>query len=658
MDWKALLGRKVEKVGFSKFAAALSKGVPPALRPQVWLSFSGAGERLRAQPTLYAELVARCDGDGDGCRGDVRDQIEKDLRRTEIGPGSPSTSSKVEPISAAKVESLRRVLLAFASFNPDVSYVQGMNFIAAGLLATLPEDASFWMLVLIVEQWLPGHFGPRMMGNHVDCRVLGLLTTQHLPRLADGLKSLEVSTQLLTARWFLCFWASVQRRRAIRPAVRRAIRRRAILRAAAHHAPRRCCHPTRCSDLGRALRAGADGDAAGGVGVHALGGARRRRRARHGRRPRGGEGAAARRLRRPASRRHLPAHGGPPVGHTARWVAQPLPPPRLRGARAAGREAPPRQAAARLRLLVAGGAAARPALRPRTGVTRRQRRGDGRRGDPGGRLHVPASALRDGAVVAQRLRADRPALPPLLARAAPAEAPTGDDDARAAAAADAAGGGARRRARRRRRTSAAAPTRWSGSAPAARRRRQAGEAARRDSSPPNRQHDTSPTLSDEQARSAEQLAGGAAVLRGTSARRAELCFRCFDVDETGEVPRHHFLYLLRGMYLLYEPPLDENPDAEAATLARVSEEAEQFTRMMYELWDERGTGCLTAAQFDRAAHQHPLLVQAFALEAMETPAALATPPPSPAGPPPPRRPRTEMGSELLCADEHSPEVVH
>ena len=191
-----------------------------------------------------------------------------------------------------------------------------------------------------------------------------------------------------------------------------------------------------------------------------------------------------------------------------------------------------------------------------------------------------------------------------------------------------------------------------------------GEAARRDSSPPNRQHEhRARTLSDGMVRTLgfEQLVGGVAwLLRGTSARRAELCFRCFDVDETGEVPRHHFLYLLRGMYLLYEPPLDENPDAEAATLARVSEEAEQFTRMMYELWDERGTGCLTAAQFDRAAHQHPLLVQAFALEAMETPAALATPPPSPARPPPPRRPRTEMGSELLCADEHyfAEEVVH
>ena len=32
--------------------------------------------------------------------------------------------------------------------------------------------------------------------------------------------------------------------------------------------------------------------------------------------------------------------------------------------------------------------------------------------------------------------------------------------------------------------------------------------------------------------------------------------------------------------------------------------------MMYELWDERGEGVLTPSQFDRAAHQHPLLVQA------------------------------------------------
>ena len=36
---------------------------------------------------------------------------------------------------------------------------------------------------------------------------------------------------------------------------------------------------------------------------------------------------------------------------------------------------------------------------------------------------------------------------------------------------------------------------------------------------------------------------------------------------------------------------------------------------MYDLWDERGAGELTAMQFNRAAHQHPLLVQMFQLEA-------------------------------------------
>ena len=35
----------------------------------------------------------------------------------------------------------------------------------------------------------------------------------------------------------------------------------------------------------------------------------------------------------------------------------------------------------------------------------------------------------------------------------------------------------------------------------------------------------------------------------------------------------------------------------------------QFVGMMYELWDETRAGALDAERFDRAAHQHPLLVQ-------------------------------------------------
>ena len=62
--------------------------------------------------------------------------------------------------------------------------------------------------------------------------------------------------------------------------------------------------------------------------------------------------------------------------------------------------------------------------------------------------------------------------------------------------------------------------------------------------------------------------------------------------------------------------------------ARIRDEAAQFVGMMYDLWDDRGSGVLDAAAFDRAAHQHPLLVQAFQLEQLDLPreaAAAAAP---------------------------------
>ena len=169
----------------------------------------------------------------------------------------------------------------------------------------------------------------------------------------------------------------------------------------------------------------------------------------------------------------------------------------------------------------------------------------------------------------------------------------------------------------------------------------------------------------------EQLVVGLGwLLRGTSERRAHLCFLCFadggahgNVSEAGTsqaldapqadsgsamaaggsaaggsaagggvaggsappaaaaggvVRRERFTTLLASVYRMYEPVADgENLSAEAA--ARVASEAEQFVAMMYNLWDEDNTGAMDAPTFDRAAHQHPLLVQAFNLEQLELP---------------------------------------
>ena len=72
--------------------------------------------------------------------------------------------------------------------------------------------------------------------------------------------------------------------------------------------------------------------------------------------------------------------------------------------------------------------------------------------------------------------------------------------------------------------------------------------------------------------------------------------------------------------------------------------------MMYELYDEAHEGYLGPAAFDRSAHQHPLLVQAFQLEQLDTPAAPSSPT-SPAAVPAaaPARPSTRDCSSSAVA---------
>lgn len=47
---------------------------------------------------------------------------------------------------------LKRVLTAFAKYDPVIGYVQGMNFLAASLLLHAEEYVAFWLLVLLFEK--------------------------------------------------------------------------------------------------------------------------------------------------------------------------------------------------------------------------------------------------------------------------------------------------------------------------------------------------------------------------------------------------------------------------------------------------------------------------------------------------------------------------
>ena len=73
-------------------------------------------------------------------------QITKDLPRTF--PKNKYFSENSEGFLK-----LKKILVSFSKYEPNIGYVQGMNFIAGSLLYHSEEYIAFWLLVMIFEKF-------------------------------------------------------------------------------------------------------------------------------------------------------------------------------------------------------------------------------------------------------------------------------------------------------------------------------------------------------------------------------------------------------------------------------------------------------------------------------------------------------------------------
>ncbi|KAL7423526.1 hypothetical protein Q5752_001106 [Cryptotrichosporon argae] len=174
------------------FLKLVRRGVPIKYRPDVWAECSGAKDAR--VPGEYDEILAV--HRDDACA--VQRDIEKDVGRTfpanvffgGDGPG---------------VAKLRRVLTAYAWYNPAVGYCQGMNMLAATLLLTHEdEEQAFYVLACVIGRLLPpDFFAPSLLGSRADQAVLAELVAEHVPKVARALAALGVDLASVTFGWFL-----------------------------------------------------------------------------------------------------------------------------------------------------------------------------------------------------------------------------------------------------------------------------------------------------------------------------------------------------------------------------------------------------------------------------------------------------------------------
>lgn len=74
---------------------------------------------------------------------------------------------------------------------------QGLNFIVGFLTLTVDEEAAFWLLSVICEDFYPGYYTPTMADTQTDMLVLKEIIAEELPVLDDYTADVGLPLELL-----------------------------------------------------------------------------------------------------------------------------------------------------------------------------------------------------------------------------------------------------------------------------------------------------------------------------------------------------------------------------------------------------------------------------------------------------------------------------
>jgi hypothetical protein len=185
----------------------IRKGIPPDWRGAAWFYYAGGPGILAKHRGVYDDLVARTSlGPGEVADEDaelkqfVIDDIEKDLHRTfpdnaKFKPPRYAEDDYTPADEPPIISSLRRVLRAFALYNPRIGYCQSLNFLAGLLLLFLDnEEKAFWLLNVITRVYLPGTHDMSLEGSKVDLGVLIAALKDALPQVWKMIAAEEADT--------------------------------------------------------------------------------------------------------------------------------------------------------------------------------------------------------------------------------------------------------------------------------------------------------------------------------------------------------------------------------------------------------------------------------------------------------------------------------
>ncbi|XP_052747498.1 rab GTPase-activating protein 1-like isoform X2 [Bicyclus anynana] len=164
-------------------------GVPEALRGEVWLRLAGVDQNDKLMET-YRTLISK------DCPFEA--VIQRDIART-----FPAHDFFREAGGLGQ-DSLLRMARAYAVYDHEVGYCQGLSFLAATLLLHMPEEQAFCLLVRLMYGYgLRELYKDGFEALYMRLHQLDRLMEEQLNDLRAHFLELGVEPHMFASQWFL-----------------------------------------------------------------------------------------------------------------------------------------------------------------------------------------------------------------------------------------------------------------------------------------------------------------------------------------------------------------------------------------------------------------------------------------------------------------------
>ncbi|XP_062540464.1 rab GTPase-activating protein 1-like isoform X2 [Armigeres subalbatus] len=175
-------------------ANLVRSGIPDILRGTIWQKLANVENKVDMADS-YRILITK--------ETSCENVIQRDINRTF------PAHRYFKDTGGMGQDSLYKVSKAYAVYDTEVGYCQGLSYIAASLLLHMPEEEAFCVLVALMYNYgLRDMYKMGFESLHLRLYQLNRLMKDHLPDLYEHFLNTGVETHMFAQQWFLSLFTA------------------------------------------------------------------------------------------------------------------------------------------------------------------------------------------------------------------------------------------------------------------------------------------------------------------------------------------------------------------------------------------------------------------------------------------------------------------